>query len=343
MTQLRPTRSGVLFSVFLVLTLPVLSVFSADEQNSSYYARAVAAYHERDLDAALRYAKEAVFEKQQHADAHVLLGQLYYLRQDLKKAKESWERALKLAPGREDVKEALERLKREAGIEETLARGDTHPFVLRFAEGQVPVDTSSLREMLQETYREVGQQFNYFPDHAIPVLLYSDADFQKIKSLSHPVGGLYDGKIRLPLKPGSLNGDRLQAILWHEYTHAVVHDLSRGGCPLWLQEGLAQAQESRVGPVEVDRVQTALEEGKLPAWDLLWAESSYDEASMSLNYQTSFLIAQYLVQRWSWWGMTQLLKRLGKGVPLRDALRAQYQTDPAVIEKEWRDWLRRNL
>ena len=201
-------RRGTLLGVACILLVST-GVAAEQQQNSSYYARAVAAYQERDLDAALRYAKEAVLESQQHADAHILLGQLYYLRQDLKKAKESWERALKLAPGREDVKEALERLKQEAGIEETLSRGDTHPFVLRFAEGQIPLDTSSLREMLQETYREVGQQFNYFPDHAIPVLLYSDADFQKIKSLSHPVGGLYDGKIRLPLKPGRLNGDRL--------------------------------------------------------------------------------------------------------------------------------------
>ena len=328
-----------LFSVFLFAAAPV---FAADEQISSY-ARAAAAYNERNLDAALRYAKEAVAEEPGHVDALFLLGQLYYLRQEMSKAEESWKRALQLAPGRKDVKEALERLDREAGVEKNLTRGDIHPFVLRFAEGQVPVDTSSLREMLRDAYRKIGQQFNYFPDHAIPVLLYSDADFQKIKSLSHPVGGLYDGKIRLPLKVGSLSGDRLQAILWHEYTHAVVHDLSRGGCPIWLQEGLAQTQESRVAAVEVDRVQTALEEGKLPAWDPLWSESSYDEASMSLNYQTSFSIAQYLVRRWSWREMTQLLERLGQGYPMRDALRAQYRTDPAVIEKEWRAWLRRNL
>lgn len=333
-------RRGAPLGVIGILLIS--PAFAADEQSSSY-ARAVAAYNERNLDAALHYAQDAVSAKPEHTDAHVLLGQLYYLRQDLKKAKQSWERALKLAPGRKDVKEMLERLEREADIEKTLARGDTHPFVLRFVEDQVPVDSYSLREMLREAYRKIGQQFNYFPDYAIPVLLYSNADFQKINSLSHPVGGLYDGKIRLPLKPGSLNGDRLQAILWHEYTHAVVHDLSRGGCPIWLQEGLAQTQESRVATVKVDQVRTALEEGKLPAWDSLWSESSYNEASMSLNYQTSFLIAQYLVQRWSWQEMKQLLERLGRGVQLRDALRAQYRTDPAVLEKEWQRWLRRNL
>ena len=330
------------FLILGLLFVPLSGSFAADEQSSSY-TRAVAAYNERNLDAALRYAKEAVAEEPGRVDALFLIGQLYYFRQEMSKAEESWKRALQLAPGRKDVKEALERLEREAGVEKKLARSDTHPFVLRFAEGQVPVETSSLREMLRDTYRKIGQQFNYFPDHAIPVLLYSDADFQKIKSLSHPVGGLYDGKIRLPLKPGSLSGDQLQAILWHEYTHAVVHDLSRGRCPMWLNEGIATSQESRVKNVEVGQIRAALEQGKLPAWDLLWSQTGYDQATLALYYQTSFMITQYLVRKGGWREMVQLLERLGQGTPLQDALQAQYRTDPAVMEKEWRAWLRWNL
>ena len=334
-------RAGL--SLCLTVCVLLVSPAIAAEQQISAYSRAVAAYNERNLDASLRYAKDAVAERPEHAEAHILLGQLYYLRQDLKKAKESWERALKLAPGRKDIQEALARLEKEAGIEKNLVRSDTHPFVLRFAEGQVPVDTSSLREMLRDAYRQVGQQFNHFPNHAIPVLLYSNADFQQVKSLSHQVGGLYDGKIRLPLKPGALSGGQLQVILWHEYTHAVVHDLSRGRCPMWLNEGIATSQESRVKNVDVGLVRAALEQGKLPAWDHLWSQTGYDQTTIALYYQTSFMIAQYLVRRWSWRDMAQLLERLGQGVPMQDALRAQYRTDPAGLEKEWRAWLRRNL
>ncbi len=282
-------------------------------------------------------------EQPGHVEARVLLGQLYYLRQDLKNAKESWEKALELAPGREDVRKMLEKLKQEAGIEKNLARSDIHPFVLRFAEGQVPVETGSLREMLRDAHRQIGQQFNFFPDHPIPVLLYPDADFHKVSGLSHPVAGLYDGKIRLPLTPGRLDGNRLRAILWHEYTHALVHDLSLGRCPVWLNEGLAVSQESRVGPVDVGLVRKALAEGKLPTWDRLWSQQGYEEATLPLYYQTSFLIAQYLARRWSWREMVQLLERLGQGVPIQDALRAQYRTDPAALEKEWHGWLKRKM
>ena len=305
--------------------------------------RAVAAYNERNLDAAFRYAKEAVAEQPDHVEANVLLGQLYYLRQELGKAQACWEKALKLAPGRKEVRELLDKLAREAGVEKNLARSDTHPFVIRFAEGQVPVEIGSVRAMLRDAYRQVGQQLGYFPDHPVPVLLYPDADFQKVKSLSHQVSGLYDGKIRLPLKPGSINGSQLQAILWHEYTHALVQDLSQGRCPMWLNEGLALSQESRLRTVDLGLVRKAMQEEKLPAWDFLWSQDRYEQATMPLYYQTSFMIARYLVRRWSWREMAQLLGRLGQGYPIQDALRAQYRTDPGRIEKEWRTWLRRNL
>jgi len=326
-----------LFTPYTLHPTPVL----AEEVSS--YAKAAAAYNERSLDAALRYAKDAVAEQPENVEAYALLGQLYYLRQDLPKAKESWEKALRLAPGRADVRELLAKLERESGVEKNLSRTDTYPFVIRFADAQVPVEISSVREMLRDAYRRIGQQLNYFPNHAIPVLLYPDADFQKVKSLSHPVSGLYDGKIRLPLKAGSLNGDQLQAILWHEYTHALVHDLSRGRCPIWLNEGMAVSQESRVNTLDVGLVKKAMQEGQLPVWDHLWSQQQYDQASLVLYYQSSFLIVQYLVKRWSWSELTHLLERLGQGTPMRDALRAQYHADPAVLEKEWRVWLRRNL
>ena len=342
--MISPSPRAGLSLCLTVCVLLVSPVWAADEQISSY-ARAVAAYNERNLDAALRYAKDAVAEQPEHVEAQVLLGQLYYLRQDLKKAQECWEKALQLAPGRKDVREMLDKLQREAGIEKNLARSDTHPFVVRFADGQVPVEISSLREILRDAYRKIGQQLSCFPDHAIPVLLYPDADFQKVKSLSHQVGGLYDGKIRLPLKPGSLSGSQLRAILWHEYTHAVVHDLSKGRCPIWLNEGLAVSQESRVNTVDVSLVRKAMEENRLPAWSFLWAQEQYDldQPTLLLHYQTSFLLVQYLVKRWSWREMTRLLEKLGQGYPIEDALRAQYRTDPATLEKEWRAWLRRNL
>lgn len=312
------------------------------EEQPSAFSRAVAHYQDRNLDQAMRYAQEAAREHPEHVDAHYLLGELYYLRQDLGKAQESWERAVKLAPNRKDIQERLDRVRQELKIEKGLARSDTHPFVVRFAEGQIPVDVGSLRQLLRDTHRQVGQQMGHFPDHLITVILYPESQFQQVKGVSHQIGGLYDGKIRLPLRPGELTGAELQRVLWHEYTHAIVHDLSKGKCPLWLNEGIATLQEARVRAPDLAEARAAFRAGKVPAWPTLW-EAPYEPATLRLNYQVSYLIAQYLVKRWSWKELAGVLRRLGQGYPIGDALRAQYKEDPAVLEKDWHRWLRRQL
>ena len=312
------------------------------EEEPPAFARAVAFYEQRKLDQALQWAREAALQHPEHADAHFLLGELYYLRQELTRAEECWEKALKLAPKREEIQERLDRVRKDLQVEKGLARGDTHPFIVRFAEGQVPVETGSLREILRDTHRKVGQQMGYFPAHSITVILYPEQQFQQVKGVSHQVAGLYDGKIRLPLRDGKMAGTELQRVLWHEYTHAVVQDLSLGKCPLWLNEGIATLLEARVVRPSLNEAKSAFKAGTLPAWSALWSQD-YKGVSLPLCYETSYLIAQYLVKRWSWREMAGLLGRLGQGQPIGEALRAQYRADPAVIEKEWKAWLRRQL
>ncbi|MCM8812007.1 MAG: tetratricopeptide repeat protein [Candidatus Omnitrophica bacterium] len=316
---------------------------SAREEGSSF-TDAVVAYQDRRLDDALRHAKKAVVENPNHVDAHFLLGELYYLKQDLTKAKESWQKALKLAPSRQDIRQRVAQLEVESKIEQDLARSDTHPFVVRFAEEGLPVDIGSLRQTLRDVYREVGQQFGYFPEHPITVILYPEGAFEQIRKAAHQLGGMYDGKIRLPV-PQERNSRpvfaELKRVLWHEYTHAVVQDLSKGGCPIWLNEGLATLQESRVWEISLERFHQAVESDRLYAWDQFWNQP-YKPQELHLQYQQAYLMAAYLVKRWGWSRMVSLLKLLGQGYSIQDAIRREYKTDPALVEKAWIAWVKRN-
>lgn len=307
---------------------------------SSPYAKAMAAYQDRRLDEALQAAQAAVRQEPGHVDARVLLGELYYLRQELGQAQEQWEQALKLAPSRTDIRQQIDRLQHEASLERDLKRSDTYPFVVRFAEGQVPVELGALRQLLRDAYRLVGQQFSYFPDHPISVILYSGARFEQVKGVSHQIGGLYDGKIRLPLRSGGLAGRELERVFWHEYTHAVVHDLAKGNCPVWLNEGIATLQEARVATPDLAEFRAALVAGRTLPWAQLWQER-YDNGSLGLRYQEAYTLAQYLVKRGGWSQLVSLLQRLGWGVPITEALKAEYHQEVAVLEHDWLLWARR--
>lgn len=329
-----------LFPLFPVLLSLLLVSFplSAAFAEPTAYQQALAAFHGRRLEEAYRLAQQAVEETPGNPEAHFLLGQLHYLRQELREAQRCWEKALALSPDRNDIRAQLEKLKEEKALEEDLARGDAHPFVVRFAKGQIPVDLSRLKALLREAHRKIGQPFQHFLTHRLTVLLYSAEDFERVKRLSHPVAGLYDGKIRLPLAPGPSGGQELTRILWHEYTHAVVHDLAKGRCPLWLNEGIAKAQEDRVQPVEVELARAAFTQRRLPSWDSLWA-GRYEADTLALYYQVSYLVVAYLVQRWSWLQLKQLLVRLGEGASIQQALARTYLQDPAALEAQWRRWL----
>lgn len=331
-----------LISVLYFLSSP-LAVHSAAAKEPTAYQRALSAYEERRLDEAYSLAKRAVRETPKDSNAHLLLGQLHYLRQEMKQAQVRWKKALELAPNRQDIQTQLDRLEREMAVEEDLTRGDTHPFVVRFAQHQVPVHLGVLKDILRDVHRQVGQQLQYFPSHQITVLLYPEEDFAQVKTLSHRTAGLYDGKIRLPLKAhGGMDVREFKRILWHEYTHALVHDLAKGRCPVWLNEGIATLQEESVAPVSVGLVRRAFEKELLPSWETLW-QSSYEAETLELNYQTAYLLVTYLVKRWSWGKLKDLLEHLGGGADIRQALEATYRQDPESLEAEWRRWLKRKL
>ena len=353
MPEVRGQRVCFLFSVFCSLFSVLCPLVFSEEPSA--YTQAVASYRDRHLKEAFRYAKEAVRQDPKNVEAYFLLGELYYLEQELEKAKENWQHALKLAPSREDIRQRLKKLGSETKLEKDLSRSDTYPFVVRFAEGQAPVGLGGLRELLRETYRKVGQDFQYFPDHPITVILYPEGDFEKVRGVSHSIGGLYDGKIRLPLvsgtglPAGSLAGtvpdtgfafQELKRTLWHEYTHALVHDLSKGRCPIWLNEGIAGLQEVRIQKLDLSAAQAAVKGGKLFPWNQLW-NRPYDPATLDLLYGQSYLVAQYLVDRWSFSRLVSLLKRLGEGASIAEALQAEYRIDPATLEKNWLSWLTR--
>lgn len=328
------------FSRWVLISLVFLVAEGAWAKESLSFSKAVTAYQERRLDEALNYAKEAVSEEPDHVDAYALLGELYYLRQEMTKAKENWAYALKLAPSRTDVRQWMAKLDKEMEVEKSLGRSDTYPFVVRFDQDDATVDVSTLRQLLRETYRVVGQSFQYFPDHPISVILYSEANFESVKGVSHRVAGLYDGKIRLPLKPDLSRDKELKRILWHEYTHALVHDLSKNRCPTWLNEGIATLQESRVSPIDPRQFREAFQKDAAVPWKQFW-DHDYETGQLELLYQQAFLTAQYLVKRGGWNGLVDLLKHLGQGYPMADALKAEYGTDAATLEKEWKAWVKR--
>ncbi len=84
----------------------------------------------------------------------------------------------------------------------------------------------------------------------ITVVLFSEKRFHAATGSLHWVGGVFDGQIKLPVKPGrdAASEAELEAAVRHEMSHFAIRELGPE-CPNWLNEGIAQHFE-RAGQTE---------------------------------------------------------------------------------------------
>ena len=276
------------------------------------------------------------------AQAHALLGNLEYDDQQLTKAKAAWEKAIELDPQLTDVQERLKQVSEELPIESKFERLSQAYFDLRYEEQLERPLGFDIRDALLEARGAVGSDFTYWPKYKIVVLIYSAQSFRTLRAETPEwVGGQYDGKIRVPLPNGQLDAAAVKQIIFHEYTHALVRDLTLGKCPVWLNEGLAEYEGAKVGSRRFDQLSDAMRKGRLVAWREL--EQQFSTAlpvdTVALGYQESHSVIRFLVDRYGFWRIRRVLKAVASGAPLEEALTQEFHLQASRLEANWRLWL----
>ena len=223
------------------------------------------------------------------AHVHERMAAVLYREGDLKGAIEEWRLAAVLEPGNDSVREKLARARRSAEAEARLTpQLSAHFEVLHDAAGAV-LASLVLRE-LEDAYRVVTADLQQAPDGPVKVVLLSTEEFRSTTGTSTWVAGLYDGRIRLPVK-GVSDRAALLARARHEYVHAALAPLGRRA-PSWLHEGLAQIHEGR--PVEAARARLA-RTAAVPFDDLTGSfATTQAEARARLQYDTALAFVAWL-------------------------------------------------
>jgi len=139
------------------------------------------------------------------------------------------------------------------------------------------------------------------------------------------VAGLYDGKIRVPMGGLTKLGPDALRVLSHELTHAIVQSKTRGNCPRWLHEGLAQTAEPRTLKRADIAVLARTVRADSPA---TWPDQAF-------SYPSALSFTQFLVERRGFDLLVALLGRLGDGEPLDTALSALYAASYAELAAAW--------
>ena len=131
-------------------------------------------------------------------------------------------------------------------------------------------------------------------------------------------GHYQDGAIRLRAETLQ-NESELRRVLRHELTHAVIDQRTRGNCPHWLQEGIAQFLDG----TDVVATDAWLRRDASPLIPLFRIEGPFgdrDPRSRERAYRESASAVSFLVSRVGRSGLLFLIQRLGEGRPFDRAL-----------------------
>jgi tetratricopeptide (TPR) repeat protein len=286
------------------------------------FALAQMALGEDDL--ALSIVLDGLAREPDHATLLELLGDLRNREERVEDALRAWKDAFRNAPN-DRLRDKILKAERELHAGRDYALSTSSHFNLRY-DGEADIDLAeAVVEYLEEQYWEMADAFDHAPRQPITVVLYPTQQFRDVTQSPEWVGGLYDGKIRLPIGGLRRLDPAVRSLLRHELTHAFVHAKSRGQCPRWLHEGLAQRMEGRtVSRADRQGILQRLQEYAPAEWE-----------SGGFSYPLVLSLTVHLEERRGLDGIVRVLHRLGEGEEVGRALQAEYGEDYAGVCRAW--------
>jgi tetratricopeptide (TPR) repeat protein len=264
---------------------------------------------------------------------HALLGELYFKRDELEASVRHYEAAARQDPNDLTVQDGLFTARRASQEEAHLSRILSPHFVLKFEIGQRRI-ANDVIDRLERLHEVVGRQLEGNSDDVMIVILYSDDRFKRLTGSPDWVGGLYDGKIHLASGTVLKRGQDADAALAHEYTHAIVHRLSQGHAPTWLQEGLALYFEGR--PVAWGRDILARHRGELiPLHALHGSFVGLPPRDVQLAYAEAYSATRTIIDLHGLTKVRRLIEVLAVTPEFAAAFEIVFQTTYRDFEAAW--------
>ena len=240
------------------------------------------------------------------------------------------ERAVELAPGREDLGPLLERWRTELELERDFWSDESARFVLSYdgAREDVLHAYQDVLDMLESAYFDLQLAFRRDPiaegRPKVRVILYRRAGFGELTGLGDWAGGAFDGRVRVPLE--QLDGQRaeLRQVLRHELAHWFVREVGGRGVPGWLDEGLAQwLEEGRAA--DVARARARLAGGEpLPLERLAGSLASWeDEQAVGRAYAQALALVDHVASQYGDDVLFEMVAERARGRRCEDTFEAR--------------------
>ena len=308
------------------------------EEAAFYMGMGLTHYRLNEEESALDMLKTAILYRSDDPQPYILLGEIYYGRDELDLAVGYFEKATELAPNDQGLENRLGKALRDQKTQGDFQQQATRHFTVKF-EGHEEISVArEVTNLLEEAYRQIGQSLSAFPQTPITVILYSEQQFRDVTLSPGWSKGIFDGKIRIPIEGIQSDQTLLEKIVNHEYTHALIYDLSKTPIPTWLNEGIALNLEGMgADPWEnIIRIHTQRGGKLIPLKNLHGSFLSFSDRRASLAYAESYSATRYLIDRYSLYKIRELILDMANGSTFERAFEDRLMVPYERFENNWR-------
>jgi len=274
-----------------------------------------------------------------HFLANKMLGEIYYLANNMEEAGEHWEAALKKEPNDNYTKKRLAGLKKYNRLAENLETEADMQFSVSFNGTRKPELRDLVLKMLGEISRQVGRELNLYPNRQIPVILLTDQAFFDITGSPQWAGGVFEGQIKAPMdkyRPGLL-----KIVLAHEYVHAVIFDRLSSRCPWWLNEGLAQylSGDQAGNKLKLELAAKFIKEAGVPPLEELPGKllKNGDSKRVQLAYALALSAVQYFVHQFGMSALQNIMDSMAEGKSFTSIISNFTGFSFAEFQENWKE------
>ncbi|MDX1952507.1 MAG: tetratricopeptide repeat protein [Verrucomicrobiota bacterium] len=209
-------------------------------------------------------------------------------------------------------------------------------FVLRMDPAEKAVYGKDLLELLEQARTNLCAKYGLTNHGTILVEIFPEQKDFAVRTFGMPGGenylGVCFGNVITANSPAAQahSPSNWKAMIWHEFCHVVTLHLTENKMPRWLSEGISVFEERNADPSWGEQInpeyRQMILDGEMAAITNLTSLFMSPKSGLHLQfaYYQSSLVVEYLVREKGIEPLKQLLRDLGRGVPLNDALANAY-------------------
>lgn len=277
-----------------------------------------------DFENAKTFLERAAENNPNDFDVRKSLAFLYYRKDDIEKGLSHAEAGLALKKDPE-LRKLYGKLAKDKDTRDVSLSESSEHFRINFDGYKHGGMSRKVLGILEDAYGAVGKEFGHFPSEPVSAILYTNKDFYDITRAPEWSSGIYDGRIRIPVRGAEANETVLKKVLFHEYTHAVVRSLTPK-CPLWINEGLAEYfsndYKNKIGQV-------------IPLNSLETSFSWLSREKIGLAYWESYSAVCSLIEKYGVYRMKEFLQSLSAGAELEQAFKGAFGITYSEFVSSW--------